>query len=134
MQRVIRNRKEYCKKHGYYMINANSLVDRSRPAAWSKLKVMDHCLHSQRENNHSNNDSSSNSNRNRNNDSNMERNIKSSIHSDNSNDSPGNTTKDNGGKSHSEIYYDYLLYIDMDVVIMDINRRLEDYISIGILL
>ena len=37
MNRVIRNRVEYCKMHDYEFINANYLIDHTRPVAWSKL-------------------------------------------------------------------------------------------------
>ena len=37
MKRVIKNRQEYARRHGYSIINAKSEVDKSKPVAWSKL-------------------------------------------------------------------------------------------------
>ena len=74
MHRVMRNRKEYAKKYGYSVINANDLIDKSRPAAWSKLIAV---------------------------------------------------------KKYLQLY-DYIFYIDMDAVIMDMNRPLTDFIHITI--
>lgn len=37
MERVTNNRKKYCHKYGYTCINANEVLDKSKPAAWSKL-------------------------------------------------------------------------------------------------
>jgi hypothetical protein len=44
LQRVIRNRERYCDMHGCQIIIANHLLDKSRPAAWSKLKAAMHYL------------------------------------------------------------------------------------------
>lgn len=71
-QRIFRNRELYCKKHGYELIDGHDLVDKSRPAAWSKLIVAKKYL------------------------------------------------KDDK--------FDYLMYIDLDVVIMNNKITVEDYI------
>ena len=73
MTRVLRNRYFYCKKYGYTLLNANHLIDKSRPTAWSKLIAMEHYL------------------------------------------AIGNL--------------DYIVYIDMDIVIMNFEVRLEKFIS-----
>jgi len=73
MERVIKNREKYCSMYGYQLVNANDIVDKSRPAAWSKLLAMEHYL------------------------------------------------KD----------FDYLLYIDMDVVIMNFGIGLESFIALA---
>ena len=106
MSRVVRNRKEYCDRHGYHLINANHLIDRSRPAAWSKLTAIDHYLSS-----------------------------RDSV----SEDTPATqTTTTEAENSSNNIYnksetkgaaaYDYLLYIDMDVIIMNFDVKLEKFI------
>lgn len=94
MSRVIVNRKKYCDRHGYYLINANHLIDRTRPAAWSKLRAIDHYL---------------------------------SIKNDGIVDSFNNST-DNEPQIKGAVTYDYMLYIDMDVIIMNFEVRLEDFI------
>ena len=94
MSRVIVNRKKYCDRHGYYLINANHLIDRTRPAAWSKLRAIDHYL---------------------------------SIKNDGIVDSLNNST-DNEPQIKGAVTYDYMLYIDMDVIIMNFEVRLEDFI------
>lgn len=72
MQRVIRNRVRYCKKHGYIPIVATSdTIDSSRPAAWSKFLVIQQHLPN----------------------------------------------------------YDYLFYLDMDAVIMNMATPLEAFIE-----
>lgn len=96
MSRVILNRKKYCDRHGYHLINANHLIDRTRPAAWSKLRAIDHYLSI-------NNDG-----------------IKDSFNS--------STTTNNRSQVKGDVKYDYMLYIDMDVIIMNFELRLEDYI------
>jgi hypothetical protein len=73
MIRVLHNREKYCAQHGCSIINANHLLDHSRPAAWSKLKAVDHYLHQ----------------------------------------------------------YDYIFYIDMDVVIMDFDIPLTAFIDLA---
>ena len=111
------------------MINANNMVDKSRPAAWSKLKAVDHVL-SLKGVESSTNESSSNS-----------------INITNKADNENNVTGSNNGSINSNIdhnssrpiahsrsssgerTYDYVLYIDMDVVIMDLDRRLEDFLD-----
>jgi mannan polymerase II complex MNN10 subunit len=45
MQKVIQNREDYAKRHEYTVVTANEMVDKSRPAAWSKLRAMDHYLY-----------------------------------------------------------------------------------------
>lgn len=70
MKRVMRNRLEYAKMHDYSVINANEVIDRSRPVAWSKLLAI----------------------------------------------------KDNLPK------YDYIMYIDMDAVIMEPSITIESLI------
>lgn len=75
MGRVLRNRESYARRHGYAVINANDLLDRSRPAAWSKLLAMERHL--------------------------------------------------------AAGQFDYLLYIDMDVVVMNPALRLETLIAPG---
>lgn len=37
LQPLIDVRAAYCKRHGYVLLDANGLIDRTRPAAWSKL-------------------------------------------------------------------------------------------------
>jgi len=46
MAKVLSNRKEYCDRHGYELVNANHLIDHGRPAAWSKLKAVESTLKS----------------------------------------------------------------------------------------
>lgn len=71
MERVIRNRKVYCKIHHCDLIVGNNLIDKSRPTAWSKLLVAKRYLPR----------------------------------------------------------YDYLFYLDMDMVIMNMSKSIVDYIS-----
>eukprot|EP01038_Epipyxis_sp_PR26KG_P006894 gene6894-9446_t len=73
MKRVIENRMQYCNKHGYTLINANQLLDNSRPAAWSKIKAVRHYLLSKQ--------------------------------------------------------FDYVMYMDMDVVIMNQQIKLESLLN-----
>lgn len=73
MERVIRNRDDYAARHKYTVVTANDLLDKTRPAAWSKLKAMDHYLHN----------------------------------------------------------FDYLMYIDMDVVIMNPTAPLSVFIDMA---
>lgn len=75
MSRVIANRQQYADRHGYTILNGNKLLDRTRPAAWSKLKAMLYYI------------------------------------------------------NRAPPVYDYILYIDMDVVIMNPAIKLEDFIS-----
>lgn len=44
MSKVILNRVEYCKKHGYDFINANTFIDHTKPVAWSKLIAVEQLL------------------------------------------------------------------------------------------
>ena len=94
MSRVMLNRKKYCDRHGYHLINANHLIDRTRPAAWSKLRAIDHYL---------------------------------SIKKDGIEDS-FNSTTNNESQVKGAVTYDYMLYVDMDVIIMNFELRLEDFI------
>lgn len=73
MSRMLQNRQAYCKKYGYIAINANNLIDKSRPPAWSKLLAIEKHLST--------------------------------------------------GK------YDYILYMDMDVVIMNFSISLETFVE-----
>lgn len=75
MSKVINNRLEYCNRHGYELINANEIIDHSRPAAWSKLKAVEKALRSGR--------------------------------------------------------FDYVMYIDMDAIIMNLDIPIEAFISAG---
>ena len=75
MERVLDNRNAYAKQYGYTVINANDLIDKSRPAAWSKLIAMETHLASNK--------------------------------------------------------FDYILYIDMDVIIMNPSIQLESFIVPG---
>lgn len=97
MSRVISNRKKYCDRHGYRLINANHLIDRTRPAAWSKLKAIDHYLSIKND---------------------FEDGIEGSLNSSTYNES----------QVKGAVTYDYMLYIDMDVIIMNFEVRLEDFI------
>lgn len=69
--RILNNRRKYCDKHGYTMINANKFIDTSRPVAWSKVLAVKNYLPS----------------------------------------------------------YDYVMYIDMDIVIMNMDVKLESFIN-----
>lgn len=40
MLALVKNRQSYCDRHGYTLINANNLVNYSRPASWSKLEAL----------------------------------------------------------------------------------------------
>ena len=115
MMRVLRNRKEYCSRHGYTMVNANHLVDKSRPAAWSKLKAVDSLL-SERGAIVKNKNSRSS--------------IRSDIKHSRSpvKDIDGSISNSKGNTSDTMYSYDYVMYIDMDVIIMDLNRPLDDFI------
>lgn len=73
MGRVLQNREKYCAIHGCTIINANHLLDHSRPPAWSKLRAVDHYL----------------------------------------------------------THFDYIFYIDMDVVIMDMDIPLTAIIDLA---
>jgi len=44
MGRIMTNRKAYAERHGYTLINGNAFLDRSKPAAWSKLPAAIHYL------------------------------------------------------------------------------------------
>ena len=65
----------YAKRHGYKLINGNSLIDASRGAAWSKLYAMEQSLPN----------------------------------------------------------FDYVMYMDMDAVIMNMDKNLERLSMIPIL-
>ncbi len=75
MDRVLKNRENYAQRHGYTIINANNMIDKSRPPAWTKLIAMEKHLASNQ--------------------------------------------------------FDYLMYMDMDVVIMNPLLRLESFIAPG---
>lgn len=75
MDRVIQNRQIYCQKHGYELIMANNMIDKSRPAAWSKLLAMKYYL--------SNED------------------------------------------------FDYIIYIDMDAIIMNDTIRIDQFVNLS---
>ena len=115
MMRVLQNRKEYCSRHGYTMVNANHLVDNSRPAAWSKLKAVDSLLFERGTNVKDKNSRSS---------------IRSDINHSRSQlkDINGSISNSNGNTSDTMYSYDYVMYMDMDVIIMDLNRPLDDFI------
>ena len=107
MKRVMRNREEYCTKHGYTLINANNMLDKTRPAAWSKLRAVDNTLSLRKEARPDGglDDGSSNSN------------------------SSGNSnSSSNGSRKYHRVTYDYVVYMDMDVVIMNLEIPLEDFI------
>lgn len=42
LQPLIANRASYCQQHNYTLLDANHLIDRSRPPSWSKLLAMEH--------------------------------------------------------------------------------------------
>lgn len=44
LQPLIANRARYCHQHNYKLLDANHIIDRSRPPAWSKLLAMEHYL------------------------------------------------------------------------------------------
>jgi galactosyl transferase GMA12/MNN10 family len=124
MDRVVRNRREYCGRHGYTLINANHLVDRTRPAAWSKLKAMDYYLSvrhdSEREGDRDSAVSDTSYRAIDSSSSVADRNGSTTRHQ-----SKSNTTK-HGNKSG--VKFDYILYIDMDVIIMNLDQKLEDFL------
>lgn len=70
---LVENRQAYCNRHNYTLIDANPLMNSSRPAAWSKLLAMDH--HFQKDN------------------------------------------------------YDYLMFLDMDTIIMNPDIKLESFVE-----
>ncbi|KAJ1437462.1 hypothetical protein B484DRAFT_445144 [Ochromonadaceae sp. CCMP2298] len=72
LQPLIRNREQYCKRHGYELLDVNHLLDTSRGASWSKLLALEH---------------------------------------------------------HFKAGFDYLLYMDMDVIIMNPEVSLERFID-----
>lgn len=78
MTRVLHNKQTYCDRHGYTLINANDLIDRSRPTAWSKLIAVEKHLASQK--------------------------------------------------------YDYIMYIDMDAIVMNGEYKVENFIRSASLL
>ena len=106
MSRVVKNRKDYCDRHGYHLINANHLIDRSRPAAWSKLTAIDHYLSIR--------------------DGVTEDTPATQITTTEEENSFNNTS--NKSESKGAVTYDYLLYIDMDVIIMNFDIKLEKFI------
>lgn len=73
MLRVLKNREKYSRKYGYKIVVANDALDKTRPAAWSKLRAMDQHLDE----------------------------------------------------------FDYLVYIDMDVVIMNMDISMESFINLN---
>ena len=121
MDRVLENREEYCRRHGYYLVNANHLVDKTRPAAWSKLRAMD-CYLSLTRGGES--PASHRHNLKKNNTRDM------SSKRDWQKEEENNQDSHNPNTDHSaSVYmYDYLLYMDMDVIIMNLDQRLEEYI------
>jgi hypothetical protein len=42
LQPLIDVRASYCRQHGYTLLDVNNLIDKSRPAAWSKLLALEH--------------------------------------------------------------------------------------------
>ena len=68
---ILHNRQVYCNKHGYTLLIGNHLIDKSRPAAWSKLLAISYYLP----------------------------------------------------------LYDYIFYLDTDIVIMNMNIKLEYIIN-----
>ena len=136
MDRVVRNRREYCDRHGYTLINANHLVDHTRPAAWSKLKAMDYYLSVRH-------DRERDGERERDSDRAEVRNISdiSNKATDTSSSGSGSVTEVNGSTtrrhsrsnttkhgSKNSVKFDYILYIDMDVIIMNLDQKLEDFL------
>lgn len=122
MDHVLDNREEYCRRHGYSLVNANHLVDKTRPAAWSKLRAMDYYLSLTRGG-----------------DSSVHRNIlnkKNSTRDMSSKRDWQREKKNNNDSTHelntdapTSVYmYDYLLYMDMDVIIMNLDKKLEEFI------
>lgn len=73
MSRVLKNRGEYSRLHGYSIVVANDILDQSKPPAWSKLLAADKYLDK----------------------------------------------------------YDYLMYIDMDIVIMNMTVKAEHFIQLA---
>ena len=147
MDRVVRNRQEYCGRHGYTLINANHLVDHTRPAAWSKLKAMDYYLSVRHSSDSSNGiNSSSDSDRssgssdgdgvtgrngsihtNTVSDAGVSVGVGDSITTDTKHSSKGSSNNTKHGNKNT-VKFDYILYIDMDVIIMDLDRELEDFL------
>jgi hypothetical protein len=72
-EQSVENKRQYARRHGYTVIVANDMLDRSRPGAWSKLPAV---------------------------------------------------------KKHLP-YYDYIMYMDVDAVIMNFNRKIEELIVPG---
>lgn len=72
MERVVKNREAYCKKHGYTLLHGNEMIDPDRPVAWTKLTAAEYHL------------------------------------------------------SHT---FDYVMYMDMDIVIMNMERKIEELIA-----
>lgn len=70
---LLENRQTYCNKHNYTLIDANPLMDPTRPAAWSKLLAMEHYF--------------------------------------------------------ATGMYDYLMFLDMDTIIMNSNLKLESFVE-----
>lgn len=73
MNEIVENRKTYCLKHGYTLVNGNEFIDPTRPTAWSKLLIVKNLI--------------------------------------------------------ADKKFDYVFYIDMDAVIMNMNMRVENFIS-----
>jgi hypothetical protein len=44
VEAIVDNRRKYCDKYGYSLLNGNQYIDSSRPAAWSKLLAVKHYL------------------------------------------------------------------------------------------
>ena len=131
MQRVIRNRQEYARRHGYTLINANTLVDPALPAAWSKLRAMDHYLSKTRPLAAGQTNSTAAAPASRLSDATPP--VSTSVTSSSTNPgSPPGPLFDHsppGPHPPPRPLFDYVLYVDMDVVLMDLSRRLEDFID-----
>jgi galactosyl transferase GMA12/MNN10 family len=136
MDRVVQNRQEYCGRHGYTLINANHLVDHTRPAAWSKLKAMDYYLSVRHDR-----DGEREGDRDTARESAAARNISDTSNKAVDTSSSGSATDRNGSTTrlHSKsnttkhgnkngVKFDYILYIDMDVIIMNLDQKLEDFL------
>jgi len=135
MRRVIRNRQVYASRHGYTLVNANALIDPAWPAAWSKLKAVDHYLLAPgKKTPQHTNDTAANTDINP---SGHPRPLaaaappvpppagppaapSASPHVDHDHD-----------EDHDRDGEHYVMYVDMDVVIMDLNRRVEEFIDVA---
>jgi len=115
MRRVIRNRQVYASRHGYTLVNANALIDPAWPAAWSKLKAVDHYL--------------------------ITSGSKTPQHTNDTDIDPSRHPRHLAAaapsvSTHADADADrdgehYVMYVDMDVVIMDLGRRVEEFIDVA---